>query len=52
VVAINIDDKCDMVKRADLSAIGDSTAILGDLLHLVAQHRAGQNHPYEGVNHG
>jgi electron transfer flavoprotein alpha subunit len=52
VVAINIDDKCDMVKRADLSAIGDSTAILGDLLHLVAQHRAGQHHPYEGVNHG
>ncbi|MFT4994994.1 MAG: electron transfer flavoprotein alpha subunit [Paraglaciecola sp.] len=51
VVAINRDDKCDMVKRADLSAIGDSTAILGDLLHLVAQQRAGQNPPHEGVNH-
>jgi electron transfer flavoprotein alpha subunit len=52
VVAINSDDKCDMVKRADLSAIGDSTAILNDLRNLVHQHRAGQNHPYEGVNHG
>jgi electron transfer flavoprotein alpha subunit len=49
VVAINSDDKCDMVKRADLSAIGDSSVILGELLHLVAQHRAGQNHPYEGA---
>ncbi|MFT6898155.1 MAG: electron transfer flavoprotein alpha subunit [Paraglaciecola sp.] len=52
VVAINTDDKCDMVKRADLSAIGDSTAILCELLHLVEQHRAGQNQQYEGVNHG
>lgn len=51
VVAINSDDKCDMVKRADLSAIGDSTAILGDLLRLVEQHRAGQEHQYESVNH-
>ncbi|MFT7417122.1 MAG: electron transfer flavoprotein alpha subunit [Glaciecola sp.] len=52
VVAINNDDKCDMVKRADLSAIGDSTAILDDLLNLVEQHRAEKNHQYESVNHG
>jgi electron transfer flavoprotein alpha subunit len=52
VVAINSDDKCDMVKRADLSAIGDSTAILDNLRHLVEQHRAGQNNQYEGVRHG
>jgi electron transfer flavoprotein alpha subunit len=68
VVAINSDDKCDMVKRADLSAIGDSTVILNDLRNLVEQHRAGQNvgqsarqnsaqnaaqdRQYEGVNHG
>ncbi|MFT7218099.1 MAG: electron transfer flavoprotein alpha subunit [Paraglaciecola sp.] len=52
VVAINTDDKCDMVKRADLSAIGDSTVILSELLHLVAQRCGGQNKQYEGVNHG
>jgi electron transfer flavoprotein alpha subunit len=28
VVAINLDPGCDMIKRADLSVIGDSAAIL------------------------
>ncbi|WP_289031913.1 electron transfer flavoprotein subunit alpha/FixB family protein [uncultured Paraglaciecola sp.] len=35
VVAINSDDSCDMVKRADLSAIGDSSEILDELLNLM-----------------
>jgi electron transfer flavoprotein alpha subunit len=35
VVAINTDEGCDMVKRADLSAIGDSTEILSRLVELV-----------------
>ena len=35
VIAINTDDSCDMVKRADLSAIGDSQEILTALLALV-----------------
>ena len=35
VIAINTDDSCDMVKRADLSAIGDSQEILATLLALV-----------------
>ncbi|KGK00311.1 electron transfer flavoprotein subunit alpha [Thalassotalea sp. ND16A] len=38
VVAINTDEGCDMVKRADLSAIGDSTEILTRLVELV-EHR-------------
>jgi electron transfer flavoprotein alpha subunit len=37
VVAINSDDSCDMVKRADLSAIGDSSEILDELLTLIQQ---------------
>ena len=37
VIAINTDDGCDMVKRADLSAIGDSTEILKRLVELVEQ---------------
>jgi electron transfer flavoprotein alpha subunit len=37
VVAINNDDSCDMVKRADLSAIGDSSEILDELLTLIQQ---------------
>ena len=32
VVAINTDPACDMVKRADLSLIGDSREILAALL--------------------
>lgn len=35
VIAINMDPGCDMVKRADLSVIGDSQAILAELLALV-----------------
>jgi electron transfer flavoprotein alpha subunit len=41
VVAINTDEGCDMVKRADLSAIGDSSEILANLVSLVEQHKAG-----------
>ena len=39
VVAINTDEGCDMVKRADLSAIGDSTEILTRLVELVEQRK-------------
>ncbi len=39
VVAINTDEGCDMVKRADLSAIGDSTEILARLVELVEQRK-------------
>ncbi|PTY38193.1 electron transfer flavoprotein subunit alpha [Saccharospirillum sp. MSK14-1] len=35
VIAINMDPGCDMVKRADLSVIGDSQAILAELLNLL-----------------
>jgi electron transfer flavoprotein alpha subunit len=41
VVAVNMDPACDMVKRADLSVIGDSTKILAALLDLVRQYRQG-----------
>ncbi|WP_308368473.1 MULTISPECIES: electron transfer flavoprotein subunit alpha/FixB family protein [unclassified Microbulbifer] len=43
VVAINLDDGCDMVRRADLSAIGDSSEILAELLALVREHRGGKD---------
>ncbi|WP_040244339.1 electron transfer flavoprotein subunit alpha/FixB family protein [Chromohalobacter japonicus] len=39
VVAINMDPGCDMIKRADLAVIGDSTQILEALVTLVAQAR-------------
>ncbi|OEC33354.1 electron transfer flavoprotein alpha subunit [Pseudomonas cuatrocienegasensis] len=41
VVAINIDPTCDMIKRADLSVIGESAAILQALIKRVAAHRQG-----------
>ena len=41
VVAINLDPGCDMIKRADLSVIGDSAAILRALIERVAAHRQG-----------
>ena len=41
VVAINLDPTCDMIKRADLSVIGDSAAILQALIERVAAHRQG-----------
>jgi len=41
VIAINRDPNCDMVKRADLSVIGDSTAILTALLDAVTAWRTG-----------
>ncbi|MFG1495043.1 electron transfer flavoprotein subunit alpha/FixB family protein [Saccharospirillum sp. HFRX-1] len=37
VIAINMDPGCDMVKRADLSVIGDSQAILAELLNLLGE---------------
>lgn len=39
VVAVNMDPGCDMIKRADLSVIGDSAAILRALLERVAAWR-------------
>jgi electron transfer flavoprotein alpha subunit len=41
VVAINLDPGCDMIKRADLSVIGDSAAILKALIDAVDIHRKG-----------
>lgn len=39
VIAINLDPNCDMVKRADLAVIGDSSAILQALLDAVSAYR-------------
>ncbi len=39
VIAINIDKDCAMVKRADLSVIGDATAILAELGRLAESFR-------------
>ncbi|MDO9625613.1 MAG: electron transfer flavoprotein subunit alpha/FixB family protein [Pseudomonas sp.] len=39
VIAINLDPSCDMIKRADLSVIGDSAAILAALIERVAAYR-------------
>ncbi|MCL6690342.1 electron transfer flavoprotein subunit alpha/FixB family protein [Pseudomonas sp. R3.Fl] len=41
VVAVNMDPGCDMIKRADLSVIGDSTAILQALIRLAEEYRQG-----------
>ncbi|ENC9869339.1 TPA: FAD-binding protein, partial [Pseudomonas aeruginosa] len=41
VVAVNRDAGCDMIKRADLSVIGDSTEILRALIRLAEAHRNG-----------
>ncbi len=41
VVAVNMDPGCDMIKRADLSIIGDSTAILQALIEAVDNFRSG-----------
>lgn len=41
VIAINQDPACDMVKRADLSVIGDSTALLQALMNAVNAWRRG-----------
>ena len=40
VVAINLDPGCDMIKRADLSVIGDSAAILQALIEAVDNYRS------------
>lgn len=42
VVAINLDEGCDMVKRADLAVIGDANAILAALVERVERYRAEQ----------
>ena len=42
VVAINLDPGCDIIKRADLAVIGDSTQILAALVDMVEQQRGGQ----------
>ncbi|MMZ71492.1 putative electron transfer flavoprotein FixB [compost metagenome] len=39
VVAINLDPGCDMIKRADLSVIGESAEILQALIDAVAAYR-------------
>jgi electron transfer flavoprotein alpha subunit len=41
VIAINLDPNCDMVKRADLSVIGDSAALLTALIAAVDAWRHG-----------
>jgi electron transfer flavoprotein alpha subunit len=41
VVAINLDAGCDMVKRADLSVIGDSQKVLQHLIELARDYRLG-----------
>jgi electron transfer flavoprotein alpha subunit len=41
VVAINLDPTCDMIKRADLSVIGESSAILEALVEAVDGYRNG-----------
>jgi electron transfer flavoprotein alpha subunit len=42
VVAINLDPTCDMIKRADLSVIGESSAILEALIEAVDAYRNGE----------
>ncbi|MDP3816259.1 electron transfer flavoprotein subunit alpha/FixB family protein [Pseudomonas sp.] len=41
VIAINLDPSCDMIKRADLSVIGESAAILQALIERMAAYRQG-----------
>lgn len=42
VVAVNLDEGCDMVKRADLAVIGDASAVLAALVKRVEEYRAEQ----------
>ncbi|MDK1702345.1 electron transfer flavoprotein subunit alpha/FixB family protein [Serratia rubidaea] len=42
VIAINTDAGCDMVKRAALSVIGDSSEIMAQLIRLVREHHQGE----------
>ncbi|EGH06537.1 electron transfer flavoprotein, alpha subunit, partial [Pseudomonas savastanoi pv. glycinea str. race 4] len=41
VIAINLDAGCDMVKRADLSVIGESAEVLTALIAAVQAWRSG-----------
>ncbi|GGF64227.1 electron transfer flavoprotein subunit alpha/FixB family protein [Alteromonas lipolytica] len=49
VIAINTDDSCDMVKRADLSIIADSDAILTALIETLSNQSSAEFHPQEAV---
>lgn len=51
VIAINMDPGCDMVKRADLSVIGDSQTILAELLKLAAERQGETATPTEESRH-
>lgn len=42
VIAINLNPGCDMIKRADLSVIADSNAVLEALIDLVEAYRRGE----------
>ncbi|MEC9483301.1 MAG: electron transfer flavoprotein subunit alpha/FixB family protein [Halomonas sp.] len=42
VVAINLDEGCDMIKRADLSVIGDASEILAALVARIERYREEQ----------
>ncbi|MRI33160.1 electron transfer flavoprotein subunit alpha [Endozoicomonas sp. OPT23] len=44
VIAINTDANCDMVKRANLSVIGDSEEVLKELLLLIKEYREALSH--------
>ena len=41
VVAVNMDPGCDMIKRADLAVIGNSSEILAALIELATEYRQG-----------
>ncbi|WP_036551674.1 electron transfer flavoprotein subunit alpha/FixB family protein [Neptunomonas japonica] len=52
VVTINTDAGCDMVKRADLSTIGDAEKVLDELVNLVATHRQQASHNHSAEKEG
>jgi electron transfer flavoprotein alpha subunit len=52
VVTINTDAGCDMVKRADLSTIGDAEKVLDELLELVDTYRQQASHNQSGEKEG
>ncbi|WP_293267388.1 electron transfer flavoprotein subunit alpha/FixB family protein [Neptunomonas sp.] len=52
VVTINTDAGCDMVKRADLSTIGDAEKVLDELINLVDTYRQQALHNQNGEKEG
>jgi electron transfer flavoprotein alpha subunit len=52
VVTINTDAGCDMVKRADLSTIGDAETVLAELVSLVDTYRQQASHNHNGDKEG